>query len=36
MLLGRNPDLVVGNVVPKFRHVILNRDDIVRDGKLQC
>ena len=36
MFPGRNPELVVENVVPDFRHVIPFRDDTVRDEILQC
>ena len=36
MFPGRNPELVVENVVQDFRHVIPFRDDIVRDEILQC
>ena len=36
MFLGRNPELVVENVVQDFRHVIPVRDNIVRDEILQC
>ena len=36
MFLGRNPELVVENVVQDFRHVIPVRDNIVRDEILHC
>ena len=36
MFLGRNPELVVENVVRDFRHDIPFRDDVVRDEILQC
>ena len=36
MFPGRNPELVVENVVRDFRHVIPVRGDIVRDEILQC